>query len=135
MTRRLILIIFAALTLATPSAMANPVRTVHTLWVAPVVGERINQSGCQSRDSMTNKALELQAAGNYADAERLLRQALLTAEVDAGLNAQGVVDSLLNLARVLCLEGKFAEAQRLYERAVAVSQQNAALQAWQVGRD
>ena len=142
-TRGLILSVVAALILPAPSVMANPARTVHTLWVAPVAAESAaessgsagRQSDCPPAERLASNAFQSEKKGNYVEAEGLFRQALASAESAVDTQGQVLVDSLLNLARVLCAQGKFDEAQRLCERAVAVAQQNAAMQAWQVRKD
>ena len=61
-------------------------------------------------------------AGNYPEAERLIRVALQAAE---GFNPEGrrVAATLNDLARVYEIQGRYSEAEPLYSRALTIMQQ------------
>jgi len=71
---------------------------------------------------LNNTALSLDLAGDYADAEPLIRQALASDEKALGPNHPNVAIRLNNLAVLLYSEGNYAAAEPLYRRALAIDE-------------
>ena len=70
---------------------------------------------------LVEAAQEAAAAGDYSEAERLLREAAAIQEVSLGTRHPDLASTLNNLALVCERTNKFDEAERGYRRAHAIA--------------
>ena len=78
-------------------------------------------------DWLNQRGSQLYAAGDYANADKVLREALRLEEHAADARTESLAGILFNLAAVARMESRLPEAETLYKRAIAARESAVAL--------
>ncbi len=85
--------------------------------------EQLNITSAEAAELLRQAGWYLRIAGQYKQAEPLLRKALDIKEATLASNDPSTAESLGNLAELYRAQGRYEEAEPLYERALAIREE------------